>query len=518
MMRNSSLNLSELDRLSGEVRTDALKPDGKTAEWQQPIPLDNPNLPELPQGLFPTWCENFINAVAAATETPRELAAGLVIGVIATCTQKKFVVEPKPGYFEPLNLWIATALESANRKSAVLNAVTAPLLQWQRERADAMRPKIVAATSERDTAIARIAAMRTKAARMIDASEFATAAAEIAKLEAELPLVPRCPQLWTSDVTPERLGVLLAENEEAMTVLSDEGGSIVENIAGRYSGGIPNLDLFLKAHSGSGERVDRGSRGPVHLIAPALSMVLSPQPDLLFGLSNKRDFRGRGFLARILYLLPHSPLGHRSGDTGPIPDSAVADYAAGIRALLRIDRLETGPRVIKLSDTAGSEWREFFNMVEVELCDGGRFEHCKDWAGKLPGAAARLAGNLHCAHHAQGNPDEIQIAQTTMDAGLTLAKLLGHHALKAFDLMGVPESVKAARKVWAWVNRNAESHFTARDCHQALRSRFPRRADLEPALDVLIERHYIRPLESIPRPGRPLHKYEVHPELVKERR
>jgi Protein of unknown function (DUF3987) len=515
-MRNS-LSSDELNRLTGEGRTGHAQPEGQVADWQEPIPLDNPDLPELPQSLFPAWCENFINAVAAATETPRELAAGLVIGVIATCTQKKFVVEPKPGYFEPLNLWIATALESGNRKSAVLNLVTTPLLQWQCEQADSMRPKIVAAASKLETARARIEAMRTKAAKKIDASEYEVAAREIAELEAELPPVPKCPQLWTSDVTPERLGVLLAENDEAMTVLTDEGGSIFENIAGRYSGGIPNLDLFLKAHTGSGERVDRGSRGPVHLVAPALSMVLSPQPDLLLGLSNKRDFRGRGFLARFLYLLPRSSLGHRSGDSGPIPESVVADYSAGIRALLRIERLETGPRVIKLSDAARCDWREFSNMVEVELRDGGRFEHCRDWAGKLPGAAGRLAGNLHCAYHAHGNPEEIQVTPKTMDAALTLAKLFGHHALKAFDLMGVPESVKAARKVWAWVSRSAESHFTARDCHQALRSRFPRAADLVPAFEVLVERHYIRRVEPIPGgPGRPLRKYEVHPELVKE--
>ena len=514
-MRDSPSS-DELKRLIGEGRSDAIRLDGRIAEWQQPIPLDTPDLPELPQGLFPAWCENFIDAVAAATETPRELAAGLVIGVLATCNQKKFVVEPKPGYFEPLNLWIATALESGNRKSAVLNLVTAPLLQWQREQADAMRPKIVAAASKLDTARARIGAMRTKAAKIIDASEYEVAAREIAELEAELPSVPKCPQLWTSDVTPERLGVLLIENDEAMTVLTDEGGSIFENIAGRYSGGIPNLDLFLKAHTGSGERVDRGSRGPVHLVAPALSMVLSPQPDLLLGLSNKRDFRGRGFMARILYLLPRSPLGRRSGNTGPIPESVVADYSAGIRALLRNDRLETGPRVIKLTDAASRDWFEFYNVVEAQLRDGGRFEHCKDWAGKLPGAAARLAGNLHCAHHSHGNPQEIQVAAMTTDAALTLATLLGHHALKAFDLMGVPESVKAARNVWAWISRNAESLFKARDCHQALRSRFPRAADLKPALEVLVERHHIRPVEPILRPGRPPREYEVHPELVKE--
>ena len=32
------------------------------------------------------------------------------------------------------------------------------------------------------------------------------------------------PQLWTSDVTPENLGVIMAENDDRMAILSDEGG------------------------------------------------------------------------------------------------------------------------------------------------------------------------------------------------------------------------------------------------------------------------------------------------------
>ena len=172
--------------------------------------------------------------------------------------------------------------------------------------------------------------------------------------------------------------------------------------------------------------------------------------------------------------------------------------------------------MIKLSDSAGAEWRDFSKLVESELRDGGKFEHCRDWAGKLAGAAARLAANLHCAHHAYTNPDDIEIAPSTMDAALTIANILGHHALKAFDLMGVPDSVKAARKVWAWASRNAKVQFTKRDCHQALRSSFPRANDLEPALQVLVERHHIRPVETMPRPGRRTNRFEVNPELTKE--
>jgi hypothetical protein len=59
----------------------------------------------------------------------------------------------------------------------------------------------------------------------------------------------------------------------------------------------------LKAYSGDPERLDRGSRPPVYLRSPRLSIGLSPQPDVLRGLAAKPGFRGRGLLGRFLYLL-----------------------------------------------------------------------------------------------------------------------------------------------------------------------------------------------------------------------
>ena len=75
-------------------------------------------------------------------------------------------------------------------------------------------------------------------------------------------------------------------------------------LSGRYSGGIPNLDLMLKSHSGDSERVDRGSRPAIYLRQPLLTMGLSPQPSVLNGLVGKPGFRGRGLLGRFCTYCP----------------------------------------------------------------------------------------------------------------------------------------------------------------------------------------------------------------------
>lgn len=285
----------------------------ETPEWSEPISLDMPLLPEISQGILPQWADNFVDAVAAATETPRDLAVMMTLGTLGACCQNKYEVQVVPGYVEPTNIWAQAALPPGERKTAVLIAVTKPLMDWEVEQAEVIEPEIVRIESERKTRIAHIEALRKKAAQGQDDSvNFVNRIREIADLEGELPEVPRAPRVWTQDITPEKLGALMADHDQSMAGISDEGG-IFDILAGRYSNGVPNLDLFLQAHSGSPVRVDRGSRPPVIMNHPALTMVLSPQPDVLQGLAAKPGFRGRGLLARFLYALPASRLGYRTG-------------------------------------------------------------------------------------------------------------------------------------------------------------------------------------------------------------
>jgi len=302
-------------------------------DWPELVPLDAPNLPRLDLTYLPGWAGDFARTLSADTETPPELTAGMILATCATAAARRLRVMVKPGYFEPCNLWTVVALPPGNRKSAVQSAASAPLVDWEREKAAIMEPEIKRITSERKTMEACAKEIRGKAAKEKDRQKAEELAQEAADIEAELPEIPMPPQIWTSDATPERLGALMAEHDECMAWLSSEGG-IFDLLQGRYSNGIPNLDLVLKAHSGDAERVDRGSRPPVFLRSPRLSVGLSPQPDVLRGLAAKPGFRGRGLLGRFLYLLPPSPLGYRLLQSNPVPEGIRDAYTAGIRAML----------------------------------------------------------------------------------------------------------------------------------------------------------------------------------------
>jgi len=508
------------DDINNLLMTDELTSIIEAEEWPQLIPLDSPNLPRLNLATLPSWVGDYARALSIATETPPELAAGLVLVTCATAAARRFKVMVNLGYFEPCNLWIVVALPPGNRKSAVQSAVTSPLVSWEKIKIKTIEPEIKQINSKRKTMEARVAQLRTTSAKDQNLDSANMLAQQAADLETELPEVPVSPQLWTSDATPERLGVLLAEQDERMAWLSSEAG-IFDLLQGRYSKGIPNLDLILKSHSGDSERVDRGSRPPVYLHSPLLSIGLSPQPDVLRGLAGKDGFRGRGLLGRFLYLLPPSPLGYRSLKTSPIAENISNAYVAGVKAMLDWEAL-AGPdnetmHILRLSEEAYSEWLSFSLSIEANMRPGGNLEYLTDWAGKAPGAAVRIAGILHGIKHAHGSPWNAVITAETMNSALEIMSVITHHSLAAFDLMGVEVTISDARYVWSWIERIKSPTFIIRDAFNILRGHFSKMKPLKDALEILEERGYIDFVESPNKgPGRPPSPtVRVRPEIVK---
>lgn len=504
--------------MSGSIFDEAAPPED---EWPILVPLDTYDLPRLDATILPAWAGNFAAALAISTETPPELAVGMVLAACATAAARRFKVQVKDGYEEPCNLWVVVALAPGNRKSSVQGAACAPLAAWEHDQAVTSGAEIKRIASQRKTQEARARELRNKAAREKEEPKAKALAVQAADIEADLPDIPVVPQLWTSDVTPEKLGVLLAEQDESMAWLSSEGG-IFDQLRGRYSNGIPNLDLVLKAHSGDQERVDRGSRPAVYLRNPSLSIGLSPQPEVLHGLAADPAFRARGLLARFIYFLPPSPLGSRTLESAPVPPAVRDAYEAGLRALLAQpaapeERSASGRHRISLSGEAYQLWHTASRAIEAGMLPDGDFEHCTDWAGKAPGAAARIAGVLHAITHAHGDPSATAISADTMDRALTVLGVASHHSRAVLDLMGTDPNVAAARTIWRWIERGRRARFEARDAFEGNRS-LQRMEKVNAALAVLQERGYLEVMPQEPKggPGRPRSPtVRVRPDIVR---
>lgn len=489
------------------------------ADWQEPISLEASTLPAWPVDVFTEKVQDFVTALSVSTETPPELPALMVLAAISSAAQGKYRVQVKPDYSEPVNVWTCVALPPGSRKTPVQQAATAPLTIWEKQQREAVEPNKKQAESDHATESARIAQLRKGTGKATEA-EFEQLKKDIAQAEAALPGIPIAPQVWAQDITPENLGMIMAANNERMAILSDESG-IFDILGGRYSGGIPNLDLFLQGHAGSPVKVNRSSRPSIAMQSPALTLGLSPQPDVLRGLTANPNFRGRGLLGRFLYALPPSNLGYRTLNGRPMPADCRTGYEQILTAILN-QEMHSGEQgvqsahILKLADEASKALQSFALKVEAAMREGGIYDHMTDWAGKFPGAVVRIAALLHISRYAKAKPLEKGISLDDMNAALRMAEALSAHALAAFDLMGADPALDGARIVLRWIKRQGKPEFTFRDCHQAHKSPYKRAAELEPVIDVLIERQFIRrrvgKVEKVAH--RPSRHFEVNPTIL----
>ena len=301
----------------------------------------------------------------------------------------------------------------------------------------------------------------------------------------------------------------MAENNERLSIISAEGG-IFSIMAGRYNDKNSNIDIFLKGHAGDPCSAHRMSRETVNLEAPALTMSLLVQPDVMREIGVNRQFRGRGLTARFLFAMCTPQAGRRTRQSATMPENIKAQYSSHVKTLLE---MPLSLQTLRLSGGAQEVWDSFYNDVEAEMRPGGSLEELKDWGSKLPGAVARIAGLLHFAEHGPGAASK-PISVNIVDASCIIGGYFKEHALAAFALMREDLRIEAAKKILEYIIQHDPDTFKARDVIHR-KNAFKTKEDVMPGIKVLIERGYIRECAKEYRgAGRPeAESYEVNPKI-----
>jgi replicative DNA helicase len=490
--------------------------------WEPPAPLGgHADLPAFPVSALPAWAADEVAALAEFTQTPPDLAGTVLLAVLSAAVGGRAVVEVRGSWREPVNLYAVAAMPSGARKSAVFAEMTGPLLDTEHTLIGKVQPEIQQAETLRQIADrdAAKAAARASGLDPGEARDKALAEAVAAAQLAEAITIPVMPRLVADDITSEAAASLLAEQGGRLAVLSAEGG-IFSTLAGRYSGGVPSLEVFLKGHSGDMLRVDRKGRPPEHIPRPALTLGLCVQPEVLRTIAEMPGFRSRGLLARILYSLPANLVGRRQIGTPAVPEDIRDGYITAVRSLVLTMAEWEDPAVLQLTPEAAELALAAERTLEPRLHpETGDLASIVDWASKAIGATVRIAALLHLGSHLTdgwGSP----IDDKTMAAAITVMDYYTAHALAGFDLMGVDQAVEDARVILRWLERTGPSRFTKREAFTGLsRSRFPKVGDLDTPLALLEQHGYIRPEPGPERTGpgrRPSPAYLLHPGLATE--
>src|SRR5215213_1983969 len=371
-LAHSDADPAVLAHLAGELADTRTAAPGER-RWEPPIPIGAAgDVPGFPVEVLPGWLGEYVAAVATATQTPPDLAAMLALAVLATVAAGAVEVEPRPGWREPLCLFVAVGMDAGTRKSSVFTALTRPVADFERDQAAAALPSITETLTLRriaDQAAAHAEAAASKAP--IDQQEEGQAEAIARAAEAANLIVSPIPRWLVDDATPEALAGLLATYGR-IALLSPEG-DVFDQMAGRYNQTAgPNLGVYLKGHAGDLLKVDRRGRPPEYVQRPCLTIGLTVQPEVLQGLASRPGFRGRGLLARFLYSLPSSLVGHRQPGAAPVPEPVADRYSLELQALAA--SLTTpgsdDPTVLTLDPSAGELLLAFEHDLEPRLAAG----------------------------------------------------------------------------------------------------------------------------------------------------
>ena len=478
--------------------------------WPEIVWFDELKLPEFPTAALPSLLREWVWEESYATQTPPALAGLLALAVCAAAIARRVVVSPRGGWREPVNLFVAVLLEPGNRKSAVFNDALGPLRKRENELIEGAKPVIARKKSTRRQYDLRLQKLEKQAAAKYDAKLQAQAtdlAAEGANYTE-----PVLPRLIVDDATSEKIGMMLAAQSGRIASMSPEGG-VFDLMAGLYSkSGIPQFDVYLKGHSGDELVTDRVSREPVRVKRPALTCAYTIQRSVIENLMVNKAFRGRGLLARFLYAIPPSWIGHREIATTPVSESVRQAYENTVQQLSELDC----QRELPLTAEASRVFRDWEAEIEAMLADGGQMEAMRDWGAKLAGATLRMATVMHSVEHgADGSIDQPIIA-----SAIEIARYLIPHADAVLRMMDLKEDAgdENARYVLRWIERHKHQAFTKRDAQQHGKRRFPTADDIDSALTELQRRGYIRsrPVEKTRRGRPPSPMYDVNPAIFEK--
>lgn len=392
------------------------------------------DLPAFPVGALPYVVGQFVHQLAEHLEVPVDLPATLALGVLASVCMRRFVVQPRPGWTETTNLYLVAALDPGERKTPAFRKVLGPLYAIQKERVEAW--KKVCKNLEINKAKDR---------------------------DGKPDPLPTRPRLFVDDATPEKLAMVLLEQGERITLASDEG-SVFQMMTGIYSkSGQANTGVYLKSHDGGQYTVDRMSREALYLEAPAMTMALAVQPEVIRALAKRPDLRGVGLWARFCYCMPASRVGSRTYEAPDVEADVRDDWHRLVKDLdARARALNEGreePVTVLFSPEAWTRLHATLVAIDRDMLPGATLASVRDWASKLGGLIVRLAGLLHMAE--VDEPETWTINVDTVERAIELGRYFLAHARHVFDVeMSLDPAEQAARQAWEVIQRKGLDKVT----------------------------------------------------------
>lgn len=465
--------------------------------WPDPLPLDQFDLPDFPVDALPGWLGDHIDSLSGHLQVPSGTAAMVGLGVLSCSVTGAFSVSIEEEWTEPLNLWLVPLLPSGHRKSPVYSQLIEPL-----EQAEKALPGTPFGVN--NTLLVEVES---------DGKDFYPGVSDR--------------QLFVDKVTPQGLADMLDDQYERIGVFSDEGGPLKR----LTHGGLKGTDLFKKAWDGGTWRDNIRTKDSIILHNPLITMVLTIQPEIFEDVADDKVLKHEGFLGRFLFHYPEaSYVGYRKvGDERPPLDPDAKDHYQNLMLdLLEHRHRRTGDlsrpttHEVPFTDRARERFQEFEAWVEGNLRPHGRLAELEEWAQKLPGKVARIAGLLAIGDRIDWNPgsfpQNLTVTPRHVERAVRIGKALVPHARRALQEVDPNSNYQMALYILDRLSQFGDVEretLTVRDLFEATKGN-ANIETVEDLTDVLayLEEHHVLRVKERPSEGRgrnPSPTVEVNP-------
>jgi len=474
--------------------------------WPDLIRLEDAAVPQFPIESLPRVLRNHVESVAENTEVAVDMPAMMGLATVAAASARRFVVCPRPGWEEPTNIYVLTVSPPGTRKSAVHAAMSRPLVEYEAKIIEASRDAVTKNKSRRRALEHQQKTLEGKEDSQAKLNKVNEQLANFRDLHE--------PTVMTTNPTPEIMTIRMKQNFGRLALFSAEGNAF-NTMAGLYTGGQPHLDVYLQAHSGDHLATDRVGRERVIVNKPALTICICVQPDIFSSMRHKEVIAGSGLLARFLYTIPAKRPGAKQ-DVPPVCDAAYQAYGG---ALLKLLHTQPSKPFELVMDADGAALFFKFRSEVADRLNEGDLSGIAEWASKLAGHVARIAGLLHLTKNTDAPEYGRVIDGDTISNAIDIGRYLIAHAKRAFACLNTDPAVKVVTRAVAWIKRHRRTEFTKRELYQGLKGKTGAVAtvkDLKEPLELMVEHCCIRPKvpgHSGKKGGPASESYEVHPDL-----
>lgn len=355
----------------------------------------------FPVDIFPTKIEKIIAEVHECQSFPIDYIASAMLVAISVGIGNTHLVQLKRGWQESPILYMALVGRPGTNKSHRLSFAMQPFLDLDYK-----------ANKVYDLAYAEYDKMMQMSRKERTDSSIS-----------EQPEEPIHKRFLVSDITPEGLSLIHAQNKRGLCLWVDELSTWFKNF-NRYNSGSEE-QFWLSVFSAKATISDRkGSRTSIFIKRPFISVIGTIQKNILGELA-KGERSNNGFIDRILFVMPNIQQKAR-WSRHELPENTEHEWSDIIHTLVEMDcpldeEGEVTPHIVPFSFEAKKRlytWQE----EHARLCDTETNEALVGIYCKLEIYIIRFCLIIQLARWSCGEADKGSIDETSVKRAIALTE------------------------------------------------------------------------------------------------